>query len=34
MSTFIRWANGAGKVTAPMKLGKLKEQTDGGVLHA
>lgn len=34
MSTFLMWANGAGKVTAPMKLGKLKEQTDGGVLHA
>jgi hypothetical protein len=33
MSTFIMWANGAGKVTAPMKLGKLKEQTDGGKMY-
>ena len=33
MSTFLMWANGAGKVTAPMKLGKLKEQTDGGKMY-
>ena len=33
LRTFLTWAKEAGKVTAPMKIAKLKEQTDGGKMY-